>query len=287
MILITGATGHYGKKVLQLLLAKTGAQNLAAIARQPEKLDEFAKQGVSVRKADYNDSASLEKAFAGIDTLLFVSSSEIGQRLQQHTNVVNAAKKAGIKHVLYTSIQRSTDNPDSPIAFIANDHIETEKLLIASGMAYTFLRHALYLDVLPMFLGEKPLQTGVYLPAGDGKAAYALRSDMAQAAAVLLSTPGHHNRAYDISAPVAYSFHDIAAILSEIKGEPVTYVSPSLKDFKQTLSAAGVPNELIGITVGFTGGIAAGEFDCASPKLKELLGREPISPQAFLSSIYK
>jgi NAD(P)H dehydrogenase (quinone) len=287
MILITGATGHYGQEVLSLMLKQNGAGNLAALARNPEKLVSFAEKGVSVRKGDYNNTESLADAFKGVDTLLFVSASEIGNRLAQHTNVVTAAKKAGIKHVVYTSFQRASDNPNSPIAFITNDHVATEKLLIESGMDYTILRHALYLEVLPMFMGPTVMQTGVFLPAGNGKAAYASRSDMAKAAANILSTDGHRNQIYDISAPVAYSFHDIAAELTTIKGSAVGYVSPTADEFKQALPAVGVPDELIGMTIGFTGGIANGEFDCASPKLAELLGRQPVTPAEFLASTYK
>jgi NAD(P)H dehydrogenase (quinone) len=287
MILITGATGGFGQEVLKQLAGKVAPNQLAALARTPEKLAHFADKDVSVRKGDYNDEASLVEAFKGVDKLMFVSGSEIGNRLQQHTNVVNAATKAGVKHVVYTSFQRKSDNANSPISFVTNDHVETEKLLKASGLQYTILRHALYLEVLPLFLGQGVLETGMFFPAGDGRAAFAARADMAEAAANVLLSDGHINQTYDISAPVTYSFHDVAKALSTIHGSEVPYVSPNIDNFKQVLTEVGVPADAIGMSVGFAGGIAAGEFDCASAKLAELLGRAPITPKEFLAKVYK
>jgi NAD(P)H dehydrogenase (quinone) len=287
MILVTGATGGFGQEVLKNLTQKTNTNQLAALARNPEKLADYAAKGVSVLKGDYNDEAALIQAFKGIDKLMFVSGNEIGKRLQQHTNVVNASIKAGVKHIIYTSFQRKNDNTVSPISFITNDHIETEKLLKTSGLQYTILRHALYLEVLPLFLGQGVLETGVFFPAGDGRAAFAARADMAEAAANVLLSDEHINQTYDISAPVTYSFDDVAKALSAIHGSEVPYVSPSINNFKQVLTDVGVPADLIGMSVGFAGGIAAGEFNCASSKLEELLGRAPITPKEFLAKVYR
>ncbi|MFT3739514.1 MAG: SDR family oxidoreductase [Breznakibacter sp.] len=287
MILVTGATGHYGKEVMDFLLKKTPAENVAAIARNPDKLNTYKAIGVSVRKAEYDDSGSLLNAFKGVDTLLFVSGNEIGKRIPQHTNVVNAARKAGVKHILYTSFQRKSESSNSPIALIAQDHIETERLILASGMDYTILKHSLYLDALPMFLGPNVADTGIFLPAGNGKGSFALRADMAEAAANILTSEGHRNKVYEIASPASYSFTDIANQISVITGKSVSYTSPTEEAFTDALAKSGVPAGTIGFSLGFAKAIAAGEFDCPSPTLRQLLGREPVSPEQFLKQILK
>lgn len=281
MILITGATGHYGKNLLDSLLAKTEAANIAAIARHPEKLSEYAAKGVTVHKADYDDVESLTHAFQDIETLMFVSGSEIGKRISQHANVLNVAKEAGVKQVVYTSFQRRTESNDSPIAFIAADHIATEKMILESGMDYTILKHALYLDALPLFFGPDVINTGIFLPAGNGKGSFALRADMAEAAANILTSDGHRNKVYDIASPVSYSFADIATQISEVVGKEVPYVSPTDEVFTDALTKAGVSADMIGFTLGFAKAIAVGEFDCPSATLEKLLGRPPVTPLQF------
>jgi NAD(P)H dehydrogenase (quinone) len=286
MIMITGATGQLGNAVLKLMIEKMPAGQVAALARNTDKLSEFAALGVDVRKGDYNDTDSLAEAFKGIEKLYFVSGSEVGKRAQQHANVINAAKQAGVKHVIYTSFQRKTENGDSAVAFVAQEHLITEKLIKESGINYTILKHALYLDVLPMFFGPNVTTTGIFIPAGNGKASYAARADMAAAAVAILTTPGHENKVYEISAPHSYSFQELAQTLTEITGKQVAYTSPDVPTFTGALTAAGVPADLIGMTTGFALGIEQGEFDFPSPTLAQLLGRDPMTPKEFFSSIY-
>ena len=144
MILVTGATGPLGKAVVESLLKKTPASNITALVRDPAKSEALKEQGVDIRQGDYNNYDSLVKAFTGIDKLYFVSGNDIPNRSTQQANVVRAAKQAGVKHILYTSFQRKNETFSSPIALVAQSHLQTEKALKESGIPYTILKHTLY-----------------------------------------------------------------------------------------------------------------------------------------------
>lgn len=286
-ILVTGATGGLGKAVVENLLKTERPDQLAVLARDPAKAADLQAQGVAVQPGDYNDYASLVAAFKGIDKLFLVSSNDIPNRVAQHTNAINAAKEAGVKHVVYTSFQRKTEDGSSAAWFIAEAHLATEKLLKESGLTYTILRNALYFEVLPLFMGPV-LETGtLYLPAGDGKCAYASRADMAAAGAAVLTGSGHENQSYELSTDEAFSFGDIANILSDLSGKKIQYVSPSAEEFGTALAAAGVPAEAIQMTAGFSVAIGQGEFDFPSTTLEKLLGHKPESVREFLKAAYK
>ena len=287
-IMITGATGGLGGRVLELISEKADTSSLFTLARDPQKLAAFQEKGVTIVQGDYDDSASLVNAFTGIDVLYFVSGSDIVKRMQQHENVVNAAKEAGVKHVIYTSFQRKNETESSPIAPIASTHLKTENLLKESGMTYTILKHALYAEGIPMFLGEDVIERGViYQPAGEGKTAFTSRADMAEAAVAILTTEEHENKTYEISVNASYTYGDVARILSEISGKEITYVSPTAEEFKKTMESAGVPPEIIGMVIMFGEGIRQGEFDFPKTTLERLIGRKPESMKEFLTKIYR
>jgi len=156
MILITGSTGNYGKATIDFLLKKGfSANSISALVRDVTKAEDLKTKGINLKIGDYDNYASLVEAFKGVDKLLLVSGNDVVNRGKQQINAVNAAKEAGVKHIIYTSFVRKNDSETSPIAFIAKSHIETEKQIKASGMAYTILKNNLYLDVLPMFLENK------------------------------------------------------------------------------------------------------------------------------------
>ncbi|WP_337043749.1 SDR family oxidoreductase [Emticicia sp. 17c] len=287
MILITGATGHLGTATIDFLLQKgTPASNIAALVRDEAKAGDLKAKGVSIVTGDYDNYASLTAAFKGIDKLFFVSGNDIAKRSQQHEKVVNAAKEAGVKHILYTSFVRKNETETSPIAQLAKSHIDTEKYLKASGLPYTILRNNIYAEYIPVFIGQQVLETGIFLPAGDTQVAFTLRSDMAEAFANILTSEGHENQDYLISNTSSVSFHDIAAIISEASGKEVGYVSPSTEAFVDTLTKAGVPAEVIGISVGFAGAFKEGEFASTDTDLEKLLGRKPTSVRQYLTKLF-
>ena len=199
---------------------------------------------------------------------------------------MNAAKQAGVKHILYTSFTRKNETGGSPIEVVAQSHIETEKLIKASGIAYTILKNALYADVLPLFLGDKVLETGVFLPAGEGKVSFATRKDMAEAAAVILASLGHENKEYILAGDNNYSLNDVAVFLSELTGKEIPYTSPATEVYTETLTKAGVPLEYAGMFAGFGAAIAQGEFETVVTDLAALLQRKPTTLKEYLQSVY-
>jgi len=287
MILVTGATGPLGKAVVEFLLKKTPAVNIAALVRDPAKAEDLKAQGVDIRQGDYNDYASLVKAFTSIDKLYLVSGNDLPNRAAQQASVVRAAKQAGVKHILYTSFQRKNETASSPISFVSLSHLSTEKAIKESGLTYTILKHTLYADIIPLFIGDKVLETGViFQPAGEGQVTYATRSDMAEAAANILTGEGHENKVYEIAGNQAVSYAEIAKIISEITGKSINYVSPTPEVFKEELTKAGVPDMYIGLFSGFSEGVRQGEFDVTNPTLGTLLGRQPTSVKEYLQTIY-
>lgn len=287
-LLVTGATGGLGKAVVETLLQTISPSQISVLVRDPAKAADFQAQGVTVKQGDYADYPSLAKAFAGIDKLLLVSGNDIPQRVPQHTNVINAAQEAGVKHLVYTSAQRKTEDGSSPIAFVTAAHLATEQLLKASGLPYTILQNGLYLDVLPLFMGPQVLATGtIYLPAGTGKGAFASRADMGAAGAAVLTGSGHQNQTYELAGPTAYSFADIAQILTDLSGKTIQYVSPTAEEFGTQMAAAGLPAEAIQMAAAFSVAIAQGEFDFPNPTLATLLGRQPESAASFLKAAYQ
>ncbi|MBK8086535.1 MAG: SDR family oxidoreductase [Chitinophagaceae bacterium] len=287
MIFITGATGHFGKAVIDFLLAKgTPANTIGALVRDRTKATDLISKGINTKVGDYNDYSSLIEAFTGVDKLLLVSGSDIVNRLEQHANVVNAAKEAGVKHLIYTSFVRKNDTATSPIAMLAKSHIETEKFIKASGIPFTILKNSLYAEVLPMFLGEKVLETGVYLPAGNGKAAFTTRLDMAEAGAAVLTGNGHENKEYILAGNSNYSLNDVAVFLTELTGKEVAYTIPAADVYTNTMVNAGVPLEYAGMFAGFGAAIEQGEFETSTSELETLLNRKPTTLKEYLQSVY-
>lgn len=288
MILITGATGQFGKLTIDFLLQK-GVQpsEILALVRTEAAGNSFQARGIGVRVADYNDKGSLLLAFQGVTKLLFVSSSDLANRLQQHKNVVEAAAEIGIDHVIYTSFQRKNDSENSPLWQVAESHLATENWIKASGLNYTILKNNLYLDFVPGFIGEKVLETGViYVPAGTGKLSAVLRSDMAEAAAVLLKSDAHTAKEFNFSNDTAVSYEEIAAELSQLSGKSINFVSPTVEEYQTTLSSYGVPAEVVSIFAAFAAAQAQGELDAVSTDLSNILGRKPVSILDFVRQVY-
>lgn len=287
MILVTGANGNLGSTVIDFLLKKNPGESFAGMVRSEEKAKKLKEKGVEVRIADYNRYSSLTKAFKGVDKLYFVSSSDVANRGNQHANVVRAASEAGVKHIFYTSVQRKREDIHSPVTFITRCHLDTEKLIVDSGIPYTILKHALYMEILPMFIGQTVVENGsIYLPAGNGSVSYALRSDMAEVSAHLLTSTGHENKVYEIAGNRSYSFYDIADSLTRLSGRKISYLTTDAEQYRKELYKARIPADMINTIIGFSTGIKEGEFDCPSDCLTNFLGREAVTPEQYLKQLY-
>ena len=289
IILVTGATGGLGGRAIDLLVEKSETAIIKALVRDASgpKAQAIAAKGVELVVGTYDDEDSLTSAFQGVDTLYFVSASDVAKRVPQHKNVIAAAQKAGVKHIVYTSFIRRNETETSPLAMVAEAHLLTEKLLKEGGLTYTILKHNLYMDILPMFIGENVLETGsIYLPAGDGNVGAVLRDEMAEVGVAVLLGEGHENKVYNITGSEAVSFGEIATMIAEIMGKEITYVSPTLEEFTGALKQAGVPEAMVGMTAGFAAAIAEGEFDQTGNDFEYILGRKPTSLNTFLSQVY-
>lgn len=279
MILITGASGQLGKATVNSLL-KNGVKptDLAVLMRDENKAPEFKQKELNIKIGDYNNYDSLVKAFKGVDKLFFISGSEVFSRLKQHENVVKAAKEAGVPYILYTSFLSNNETETSAIATLAEDHLKTEKWIKESGIGYTILKNAIYMDMLPVFMGEHVLQSGtIAQPAGNGKSAYASRNDMAEVAAKILTSKGHEGKTYRLAGEKSYSYADVASIMTEVTGKDIKYFSTTTEEFGNMLKAAHVPDPYIGMFTAFSVAKGKGEFDTPGATLEKLLGRKPTS----------
>jgi NAD(P)H dehydrogenase (quinone) len=286
MILVTGATGHLGKAVISSLLAKgIPASNIAALVRDEKKAADLKEKGIQIKIGNYQDFGSLKNALQDVDKLLLVSSSDMDDRLGQHKNVINAAKETGVSHIVYTSIDIK-DFKQSTIPLVSQIHADTADYLKQMAIPYTLMDNTLYADLIPMFAGENVLEDGIFFPAGAGKTPFLPRTEMAEAAAIVLTTAGHENKEYAIAAETAYSFEEIAGLLSDITGKPVNYHKPDADAYIAQLVKAGVPKDNAAFFAGFGKAIGNGEFDTHRSDLKQLLGRSPVSLEDFLRSIY-
>ena len=287
MIAITGATGHLGLATIQALLPKVGASEIIAVVRDPQKAASVLPQGIPMRAGDYNDPAALLAAFQGVATVVLISTSELeyDARIRQHQNVIDAAKEANAHHVLYISGL----NPSMDSFFSTSlSHVVTEEYLRKSGLTYTIVRNTLYLDIIPMLVGEGTLLSGkLYAAVGEGKVCYGLREEMAQALANMLTSEGHENQVYDIAPGPAYSMQDIATTLSEVTGQPVAYVAILPEDLAATMRQHQVPEPFITLTVGMSTAMKNNEFNTPSATFEQLLGRKPTDLKTYLASVYK
>ena len=293
MTLITGATGGLGSEVARQLRQLDPNRRIAVMLRNPENsmAKSLRQEGFEVRIADYEDPIALERAFEGVALLYFVSGSDIQRRGLQHANVLEAAAKTQVGHVFYTSVSLNGLPEDSPLYGAMQVHMDTEASLREIGLTYTILRHNLYSEVVPMFLGSRDqllASKTVFLPAGTGKTAFVPRHELAEAAAKLLQYPEEHaNRVYEMNGSRAVDFAEIATSLSTILESSIPYVSPDAELFAQTMSAHGVPAEYIGMMQAFGAGIASGAFEPNHTDLELVLGRKSMPIDSFLKQVYQ
>ena len=283
-ILVTGASGQLGSLVIQHLLEtqKVAASDIIAATRDPAKLSDLAAKGIEIRKADFDDATSLDNAFAGVDRLAIISTDALavpGQRQTQHKAAVAAATKAAVKHVVYTSMP----NPDKSRVTFAPDHLASEQAVKASGLSYTILRNAWYMDNYMMSLPHN-LSTGQWFSAsGDGKVSDISRNDCAKALAAVLASDATDSATYTLTSAESLSNTDVAALVTATVGKPLAVVQVTDEQLAGGLTGAGLPPFLVDMLVSADANIRDGNFDLVTGDFKALTGSEPETLKAFLS----
>ena len=284
MLLVTGATGNLGGHVISQLSKIASSNQFVIFARDTNKAQKFIAQDLQVRFGDFNDASTLERAFEGIDKLLLISTMEFN-RFEQHKNVIDAAKAAGVKHIYYTGLAIH-DIESSHVRDLMLSHFATEAYILASGLNFTFLRTTMYTDAIPLIVGEQVFENGIFLPGGEGKVPYALRREMGEAIANLLMQNGHENKIYHITGEHAYSYQDVAQILSEISNKDVTYTNANEETFEALLKNIQMPEFMIYLTKGTVLDIKHKQYEIESTTLKDLLGHSPIDLKSALKELY-
>jgi NAD(P)H dehydrogenase (quinone) len=272
-IVITGASGQFGRLVAEQLLGQLSPADVILVSRSPAALSELAELGAEVRHGDFDEPGSLAGAFSGGDRLLLISTMALGRRVEQHRAALEAAVKAGVQHVVYTS----STNPVSghPVGLAVDEHRETEGMLRGSGISWTVLRNAAYAE-LQVPLGAVAITYGrLVTNAGDGRVAPISRNDCATAAAAVLTTSGHDGQTYEITGPEALTQADIARLLTDVCGRPVKLVPTGDRRLLWGLGRIGTPKPVARTIVDL--GIAAreGYYDVVDPAFENLTGRLP------------
>ena len=270
-IAVTGSNGQLGRLVIEDLKAKVPASDIIALARDPAKAGDL---GVAVRAADYAaDPATLEAALKGVDTLVLISSSEVGQRAVQHQNVINAAKASGVGRIVYTSLLHADTSPLS----LASEHVETEAALNASGIPHTILRNGWYTENYTGSVPAGVAHGALVGSAGNGRVASAARADYAEAAAVVATTDGHVGKVYELAGDNAWTLADLAAEVSAQTGKQIPYHNLPETEYAAVLTGVGLPEGLAAAIASWDVGASQGALDGDSAALTGLIGR-PTTP---------
>lgn len=280
---VSGAAGHLGRAVIHHLThtLKIVPQDIIAGTRDPAKLADLAANGVQVRKADFDDEAGLVKALTGAEHFLLISTDALdkpGRRLEQHQRAVKAAEKAGVTHIVYTSLP----NADTSAVSFAPDHLGTEKAIAASKIAnHTILRNNWYFENI-LHAIQHALQSGAqYSAAGNGKLAHISRDDLALAAATAL-VKGQGKQAFTLSGAKLYTTSDIAALVSKLAGKPINVVAVPLEGLIQGMVGAGIPEPVARVFASFDTAISKGNLEGDASDFKKLTGKEPGSFEDWL-----
>jgi len=267
---ITGATGQLGRLVVSMLKEKKASASITAIVRSAQKAIDL---GVQTRIADYEEPETLEAALKDLDVLLLISSSEVGKRAVQHKNVLEAAKKCGLKRIVYTSILKA----DTSTISLAGEHLETENALKQSGISYTILRNGWYTENYTGTMNGS-IASGAFLgSAGNGKISAATRADYAEAAVAVLTSEGHDYKVYELAGDEAFTLAEFAAEVSEQTKKEVPYNNLPEAEYAATLVNMGLPNGLAHAIAGWDAGISKGDLFDSSKQLSGLIGR-PTTP---------
>jgi NAD(P)H dehydrogenase (quinone) len=285
-IIVTGASGQFGRAAAERLIGRLPPGELILTSRKPEQLADLAAKGAQVRYANFDDPASLKNAFAGGEKMLLISTARVGTRVGQHRNAIDAAVAAGVKHIAYTSVVNAR-KPDNP-AIVSWDHRDTELLVEASGAAFTHLRDSHYAEAVAMVMAPIALAAG-RLPgsAHDGAVAFVSRDDCVDSAVAVLTTPGHENKAYDLTGPELLSIPKAMKLVSEMSGRPVVFDYVTDDDMQAHFDRLGFPRHASDgpidparpwssdDMVSFERAIREGFFAVLSGDVQKLTGKAP------------
>jgi NAD(P)H dehydrogenase (quinone) len=292
-LIVTGASGHFGQLLTEVLLQKVPASELILVTRNPRSLELTARRGVQVRYGDFDKPDTLREAFAGGTRMLMISTLSVGRRAEQHRRAIEAAVAAGVQHIVYTS--SGGLHPDNP-AMVIRDHLATEQALARSGVAFTILRDSLYAEVPATQIAPRAITLGKWIgSAAEGKVGFVSKHDCVAVAAAVLTNSGHEGRTYEITGPELLSYRDVAALASRIVARPIEYVVIDDEEMLEMLAAAGVPKAYVegmntaGIgtssgedIVSYERGIREGFFAVQSAHVRQILGRAPLTVRDVL-----
>jgi NAD(P)H dehydrogenase (quinone) len=284
MLCVTAATGQLGRKVVDFLLRRLPASEIVVAIRDPSKAVDMAQRGVQTREADYDRPETLEKAFSGVSKHLLISSPAVGRRVEQHRNAIEAAKKMGVEVIVYTSVLHADR---SRLGIIAEEHRQTERLLVASGLNYTILRNGWYTEnyapIIKAVAAKGELVTG----AGNGRISSAPRRDYAEAAAIVLTTDGHVGKIYELAGDEAFTMRDLASEISKLTGREISYREVSQEDYARWLVDVGFPEPFARFLASIESAIAQDELYDESHQLSQLLGRPTTSWRQVVAEILR
>jgi len=283
MIVVTGATGHLGRLVIAALLKKVPAPTIVAAMRNAEKARNIAALGVKVRYADYNEPLTWDDILKGADKVLLISSSEVGQRARQHRSVIDAAKRAGVKLLAYTSVLRADTSPLG----LAAEHKETEAMIRASGIPFTLLRNSWYTENYTAGIAGILAQGAMYGCAGEGRIASAGRIDYAEAAAAVLTEENQAGQVYELAGDTAYTRAELAAEISRQSGKNIGYVNMSEAEYRDVLMKAGLPVPVAAMLADSDTGVSKGALFDDGRQLSKLIGRPTTSLGAAVAAAMK
>lgn len=279
-LLVAGASGHLGRRVVELLL-EAGAGPVIATTRTPEKLADLAAKGVEVRRAALAEPASLPAAFAGADRLLLISTNDLPNRRKEQVAAVEAAVAAGVKHVVYTSAPAARPDPANPLI---DSHFWTEQALAASPIGWTALRNNIYAEIALLGLPRAVATGQLFTATGSGGRSYVTREDCARAAAAALASGFDGERILDVTGPEAVTQDQLAALVTELTGKNVVHVPLPAADLIAGMTAAGLPAPIASVLAAFDIDAAEGYHALVTPVVKDLTGRAPTPLRDFLAA---
>ena len=281
-IAITGATGQLGELIIQALLTHIPADNIVALVRNKTKALKLKQQNIELRHFDYDSPETLAPALIGIDKLLLISANEIGRRTAQHQAVIEAAKNAKVPYIAYTSLLRANTSSLG----LAQEHRETEALIQASGLTYTFLRNNWYSENYIAGVVQNAASGQLFSAAKDGKISSASRTDYAEAAAIVLASTNHDNKTYELAGSENFTKLDLAKYIEKASGKKVSRIELSASDLTHGLQQAGLPKTLISVIVDADLQTVEGAMYSESKDLEQLIGRKTISVQSQIEALF-